>query len=448
MLHFLRLLLRSLPLAHQQEEPSRRRRSVPLPTTSQLPTSVLCSMRFNNLFLGQHHYTVLMFTHQLYLALIAFLIASFLTHNIIERLVASTNNIYSSSPLPTSHATTTVVYIYSGNDPEYPNNLEYFLRNGIDASTAIYYLVLQQHSWPAHSKRCTCIIGCPNSTTTCPCFCPDTINQNLYYQVQLVYHENTCFDLGTYGDTFPHLTRTKYTIILNSSIRGPFLPSYYPITMSWTEAFTFRLSPSVKLVGTSINCGPTPHVQSFLLAMDGIGLEILTRAGVFICYATQAETVQKAEIKASSAILDAGYNIDCLLLRYQGIDWRLRQHHKCNQRRNPIPEHAYDGISIHPLETLFIKVKSRFKEWDNVHSALQYSAWRDDDHDRDITSNAYDKRQRRRSKKPTAPPKRCFNTSSYQEANYDLKHLSATALYSHYIRFGQDEARPGVQITC
>ena len=37
-----------------------------------------------------------------------------------------------------------------------------------------------------------------------------------------------------------------------------------------------------------------------------------------------------AEVGASSAILDAGYNLDSLLLRYQGVDWRDRATWGCN----------------------------------------------------------------------------------------------------------------------
>ncbi len=37
-----------------------------------------------------------------------------------------------------------------------------------------------------------------------------------------------------------------------------------------------------------------------------------------------------AEIGSSAAILDAGYNIDALMLRYQGVDWRDKANWGCN----------------------------------------------------------------------------------------------------------------------
>ena len=47
----------------------------------------------------------------------------------------------------------------------------------------------------------------------------------------------------------------RYIVWLNSSVRGPFLPAYLRGKMHWTAAFTSRITDSVKLVGSTINCG-------------------------------------------------------------------------------------------------------------------------------------------------------------------------------------------------
>ena len=47
----------------------------------------------------------------------------------------------------------------------------------------------------------------------------------------------------------------RYFVWLNSSVRGPFLPAYLRGKMHWTAAFTSRITDSVKLVGSTINCG-------------------------------------------------------------------------------------------------------------------------------------------------------------------------------------------------
>ncbi len=69
----------------------------------------------------------------------------------------------------------------------------------------------------------------------------------------------------------------KYFVWLNSSVRGPFLPSYHPRDVHWTRAFVRKLAGDVKLVGATINCGGAyalsaqqPHVQSYAVAMDQV----------------------------------------------------------------------------------------------------------------------------------------------------------------------------------
>ena len=56
---------------------------------------------------------------------------------------------------------------------------------------------------------------------------------NLPSNARYVYHENRCYDWGTFGwaieagkvDTSAY----KYIIFMNSSVRGPILPPYWPV---------------------------------------------------------------------------------------------------------------------------------------------------------------------------------------------------------------------------
>ena len=49
-----------------------------------------------------------------------------------------------------------------------------------------------------------------------------------------------------------------------------------------------------------------------------VGLDVLRKKGTVLrCYANMAETVTFSEIGMSVAVLEAGYNIDSLMLRYQ-----------------------------------------------------------------------------------------------------------------------------------
>lgn len=162
------------------------------------------------------------------------------------------------------------------------------------------------------------------------------------------------------------------------------------------SAFTSRLTDSVRLVGSTISCEGSPlhgqrkgewrrnpHVQSYAVATDAVrragpagsccssgavtaalsaatltlpttlpppaagaarccccvrlaaqaGLQLLIAdAAVFGCHKDRWDTIFYSELGSSKAILDAGFNIDCLMLRYQGVDWRDRANWNCNGR--------------------------------------------------------------------------------------------------------------------
>ena len=62
-----------------------------------------------------------------------------------------------------------------------------------------------------------------------------------------------------------------------------------------------------------------------------VGLGILQRDGnVFKCFGSVLDAVWHAELGSSAAIFDAGYTIDSLMLRYQGVDWTNSANHGCN----------------------------------------------------------------------------------------------------------------------
>ena len=60
------------------------------------------------------------------------------------------------------------------------------------------------------------------------------------------------------------------------------------------------------------------------------------------------------EYKMSRTILKAWYNLDSLLLAYEGVDWQNQSNWECNHMIPPARHQQYgDGISIHPLEVVF-----------------------------------------------------------------------------------------------
>lgn len=201
-------------------------------------------------------------------------------------------------------------------------------------------------------------------------------------------------DFGAHNATLEWLAargrRRRYGafLFLNSSARGPFFPTYMPRGWQWTDAFTHRLSDSVKAVASSLVCLPAsdpggwgPKIESWTYAVDAQGLDILTAAGVFEvrqCKLCDDGVVVNGEYALSRAVLDAGFNIATLMARYRpGIDWRDRDNWGCNDQVHPSRLGTYDGISQHPHEIMFVKASwhvgepftSRYSAWALDHAA-------------------------------------------------------------------------------
>lgn len=94
----------------------------------------------------------------------------------------------------------------------------------------------------------------------------------------------------------------------------------------FTELMTRKLVGDVKLVGPTINCEGTaehtkkqmrrnPHVQSYAMATDTVGMRLLVEDGrVFKCYEAFQDTIYYSEVGSSAVILDANYTIDSLMV--------------------------------------------------------------------------------------------------------------------------------------
>jgi hypothetical protein len=97
----------------------------------------------------------------------------------------------------------------------------------------------------------------------------------------------------------------------------------------WSDVLFSKLSDTVKLVGPTINCEgapekgdvaapwrKNPHVQSYLVATDQVGLSVLLQdQNVFACFEDMSDTIFHSELGSSKVLLDAGYNIDSLMAR-------------------------------------------------------------------------------------------------------------------------------------
>ena len=104
--------------------------------------------------------------------------------------------------------------------------------------------------------------------------------------------DNTGFDFGGWskGLLYNGLYKdySKF-IFVNSSVSGPYLPSYF--NGRWTDIYLNGLTHSVKLFGSTINTGSLTvlsdveglsHIQSYIFAMDYETLLFLISKDIFL----------------------------------------------------------------------------------------------------------------------------------------------------------------------
>ena len=74
----------------------------------------------------------------------------------------------------------------------------------------------------------------------------------------------------------------------------------------------------------------TRYAFQILVRIGPLLLTIVGRFPFFWWGLRSTEVIKLAQVGASSAVLRAGYNLDCLMLRYGGVDWRDRTFANCN----------------------------------------------------------------------------------------------------------------------
>eukprot|EP00892_Ulva_mutabilis_P000758 jgi/Ulvmu1/10683/UM067_0008.1 len=341
-------------------------------------------------------------------------------------------------------AETLVLYVFSNTDPEYYNNLLFFVKHGMPGCNTCEYIVVI------------------NRNQDDPAVELPELPPNARY----LEHANECFDWGTFGwaleTELVDFIAYKYFVFLNSSVRGPFIPSYLKGKVHFTELMTSKLVGDVKLVGPTINCESSaefstgelrqnPHVQSFAVATDRIGMDLLVANGnVFKCHEAFQDTIFYSELGSSAVILDAGYTLNSFMARYDGVDWRDRQFWGCNGDANPFNYALEDPVGLAPMELMFVKVKGMMREvgCPSVRTAVAYAEWYDQTaegaptpQENPVEDHLWELRAPHILHKATVGLE-CFDCEYYHVHNEDLADWTCWAAFSHFINYGQFELRP------
>lgn len=277
-------------------------------------------------------------------------------------------------------------------------NLDFFAQVGIFESDDVVFIIV--------INGLTCSVELPN-----------------YKNCIIIKRPNTGYDFGGHNASIQHLLKLHNVsstndlpfdnyIFMNSGVIGPFLSPAFPSNLTWLTAFTSKLNDKVKLVGTTIVCfkpgrleGQGPHVEGFCFCLDKIGLDIaIKKETIFTDHIDKTAAITNGEYGLSKAIIAKGYTLDCLLYKYQNVDWNdtmiwpIVSDGEFQSRCD-----SYDGISIHPFEVVFHKwywahhphrtvsfnFVSKYKKWKQRslnRSKLIYASYGTTDYNINVTN--------------------------------------------------------------
>ena len=322
---------------------------------------------------------------------------------------------------------TLVVYAYYEADAVARANLEFFLRVGVGS---------------VEDPQVDYILVVNGGTLTLEV--PPLAN------LRVLRRPNENYDSGAYAHALAGADADyDYIILINSSVRGPFLPTYLaasPSSFHWTQTLTALITAEVKWAGTTINCDRTPHVQTQVVVTDPVGLAIVQKAGAFAATPNFAEAIRVWELGSSTAILEAGFNIGSLMTRYRGVDFRDDAYRSCNAKRNPALPGSNDGLELDPFEVVFVKSKTTIS-LAHDHMVRRYSDYllgRDDIISNDWESPRAQEALRAALRSKEAVAATCgavLDIEFYARSNKDLALLPLDALPKHYHDHGFSERR-------
>lgn len=244
-----------------------------------------------------------------------------------------------------------ILYCYYEKNNIYKNNLQIFLKYGLHDECDYLFII--------------------NGDITI--YIPKQKN------IKVIFRKNEDYDFGAYYDalkTQEIINKYNYYFFINTSVRGPFIPTY--INIKWYQPFINLLKDDIKLVGTTINIlntdsnesdtfynitkftKPYTHVQTQMFAMDKECLNFLMSKKLFEDnnYNNYVEFIAIKEILMTQLVLKNNWNISCIIPEYQNIDYRLlKEDINFSSINGDINfTNGCFGRTIHPYESIFIKI--------------------------------------------------------------------------------------------
>ena len=119
----------------------------------------------------------------------------------------------------------------------------------------------------------------------------------------------------------------------------------------------------------TINCFPTRHVQSMLLATDSVGLDILMGpTGLDQCPADMSVAVG-VETNLTPLIRSKGYTARVMMTQ----SWTSQAYVDDCRNIDVMVEGWYSGTNLHAYETMFVKTERHA----DVHTLEVLTEWHD-----------------------------------------------------------------------
>jgi hypothetical protein len=90
--------------------------------------------------------------------------------------------------------------------------------------------------------------------------------------------------------------------------------------------------------------------------VDNIGLNLLkNQQNIFCNHNNKYSAIVNGEYELSNCILKNGFSIDCMLPKYQNIDWKNNDNYNLNNNKHPSRKNSFYGYSINPYDVIFHK---------------------------------------------------------------------------------------------